>query len=116
VQCGLALGSLIPLPNLVTGTVVLVTYFFAFAGFFAPPSTMLVWYGWLRYPCLLTYPWNLMMHIVYDGGDAQALAALQTFEIDMSVGTCIGVMVGCAVALRLVAFGGLFYRMRRFVF
>jgi len=48
--CGLALSSLLPMANLVTGCVVLLTFFFAFAGFFAPPSSMLVWYAWLRYP------------------------------------------------------------------
>ena len=64
----------------------------------------------------MTYPWNALMQIVYDANAADGRAVLAEFEIDLSVATCVGVMVGMVVAMRLVAFAGLFWRMRRFIY
>ena len=45
---GFFISAAVPPSGLVVASVVVVTYFFAFNGFFSPFPLMAPWYGWLR--------------------------------------------------------------------
>jgi hypothetical protein len=61
----------------------------------------------------MTYPWNACMKLVFNGAMGQLV--LEEFEIYLDVGLCVGVLFGAIVVLRVLAFAGLWWRMRRFI-
>ena len=125
---GFLLSAAIPSSGLVTVVVVVVTYYFAFNGFFAPFTLMAEWYKWLRWPCLLQYSFQLVMRIVFSdpntvyqcnqaplpsaypscaNGSTTVITAdeiLQQYAIDMSPATCILVILFGGVGLRFLAY------------
>jgi len=132
---GFFFSALVPGSGLVVVAVVVVTYFFAFNGFFQPFSLMAAWYAWLRWTCFLTYSFQLMMHIVlpewlhFECAQPPAISAfpscsrstfpngtvvvdgvitgldvLDQYEVDMSPGLCIGVLLGAGLAFRVLAY------------
>lgn len=122
---GFLISAGVPVSGLVVVSVVVVTYFFAFNGFFSPFALMAPWYRWLRYPCFLTYSFQLVMQIVFpmyptfqcaepplisaypaceNGSSITGQDVLQFYAVDLSVGTCIGVILGCGVAFRILSY------------
>jgi len=129
---GFFLSAAVPTSGLVVVVVVVVTFFFAFNGFFAPFNLMAPWYGWLRYPCFLQYSYQLVMHIAFSdssvtyscgspssytvctnngsvitGGDV-----LKQWNVDLTVTTCILVLIFCGFAVRILAYYAYSWRMR----
>lgn len=120
---GFLISAAVPASGIVVSTVVIVTYFFAFNGFFVKQSLMLPWYGWLRWPCLLTYPYQLIFYTVFppeatfecgfpvsgyasciNGTTISGSEIVLQYDIDVPVCISVGVMIGVALILRFLAF------------
>ena len=132
---GLLISASISARNVLTVAVVTITAFFAFSGFFAPPSSMRMWYGWFRYVDPQTYLWQLDMRIVFQPtstfacgpSTAQSVAvcqgdanrtltgtdALAYFEADVAGWVCGLVAALIVVGSRVVAFALFWLRARR---
>jgi hypothetical protein len=128
---GFLISAGVPVSGLVVVSVVAVTYFFAFNGFFSPFALMAPWYGWLRWTCFLTYSYQLVMQIVFpeyptfdcakspaisaystcndvsgvnDSRKITGLDVLEHYDVDMSVATCISVLLAGGVFFRLMSY------------
>jgi len=122
---GLLISAGVPMSGLVVVSVVCVTYFFAFNGFFSPFALMAPWYGWLRWTCFLTYSYQLVMRIVFpfseefecspapalsgypacdNGTKISGADVLEHYAIDLSVATCLSVILCAGIFFRLMAY------------
>ena len=61
---GLAISAVLDEENAVTFTMVLITFFFGYAGLFVPLSDIPVWMAWSRFINLLMYSYELVMRII----------------------------------------------------
>lgn len=133
---GFLISAGVPSSGLLVLCVLVVSYFYAFNGFFAPYALMPAWYQWLRWPGLMTYPYQLVMHltfgnsnVIYSCNQAPLLSSyptcinstspsidgqqvLEQWDIDLSPGVNIAVILVSALIIRMAVYYVYLFRMR----
>eukprot|EP00040_Diaphanoeca_grandis_P023183 m.125735 g.125735 ORF g.125735 m.125735 type:complete len:667 (-) comp29148_c0_seq1:198-2198(-) len=138
---GLAVATAIPGQHIMTVSILLITFSFAFTGFFIPFPNMSEWLRWTEHANMLVYSYQMIEHIVYELGPAfpciddidftefsnecnntiyntttnlgvvSQSEALEHFGINKDMGLCVGILIGVSFCLNIFA-----YRALRFSF
>lgn len=117
---GQLISAAVPKEQMVTVSVIVITYFFGYSGLFAPE--MPSWLSWAKGANLLAYAYHLMLRSVFTDTSSFSCAAfgseysvcppgpirssdvLQKHGVDNSASFCVAVLVSAMLLMKLLAY------------